>query len=147
MAGLGRKVFVANDVLAAADVNGFLMDQSVMVFDDAAARSSAIPAPTEGMVTYLKSTKALEKFTGASFIDVGVDNFTTEGEPGYLLISDGVNGVEWVDNGNAGQLIISAGAAGVEPLPNGDKNQVLTSAGSAGVAFQNTINPFLLIGA
>jgi len=35
----------------------------VMVFDDAAARTAAIPSPTEGMVTYLKDTDALEKFT------------------------------------------------------------------------------------
>lgn len=140
--------FTAGQVLTADQVDTFLMRQTVMVFDDADQRTAALDGIlVEGMVTYLKSTKALEKFTGASFIDVGVDNFTTEGEAGYLLVSDGINGVEWVDNGSAGQLIISAGAAGVEPLPNGDNGQVLTSAGTAGVTFQNTINPFLLIGA
>ena len=58
-----RKVFVAGEILTAADVNTNLMDQSVMVFDDAAARTAAIPSPIEGMVTYLKDTDALEKFT------------------------------------------------------------------------------------
>jgi hypothetical protein len=38
MAGLGRRVFSAGEVLTAANVNGYLMDQSVMVFDDDAAR-------------------------------------------------------------------------------------------------------------
>jgi hypothetical protein len=58
-----RKVFVAGEILTAADVNTNLMDQAVMVFDDAAARGSAIPSPSEGMVTYLKDTDQLEKYT------------------------------------------------------------------------------------
>ena len=60
-----RKVFVAGEILTAADVNTNLMDQAVMVFDDSTARGSAIPSPSEGMVTYLKDTDALEKYTTA----------------------------------------------------------------------------------
>jgi hypothetical protein len=60
-----RKVFVSGEILTASDVNTNLMDQAVMVFDDSAARGSAIPSPTEGMVTYLKDTDALEKYTNA----------------------------------------------------------------------------------
>jgi len=58
-----RKTFVAGEILTAADVNTNLMDQTVMVFDDAAARTTAIPSPVEGMVTYLKDVDRLEKFT------------------------------------------------------------------------------------
>jgi hypothetical protein len=58
-----RKVFVAGEILTAADVNTNLMDQAVMVFDDDTARGSAIPSPSEGMVTYLKDTDELEKYT------------------------------------------------------------------------------------
>jgi hypothetical protein len=58
-----RKTFVAGEILTAADVNTNLMDQAVMVFDDSAARGSAIPSPSEGMVTYLKDTDAVEKYT------------------------------------------------------------------------------------
>jgi hypothetical protein len=64
----GRKTFVAGEILTASDVNSFLMDQSVMVFDDSGARGSAIPSPSEGMVTYLKSTDAVEKFNGSAFV-------------------------------------------------------------------------------
>ena len=67
----GRKNFVAGEILTAADVNSFLMDQSVMVFDDSAARGSAIPTPTEGMVTYLKSDDQVTVFDGAAFKPVG----------------------------------------------------------------------------
>lgn len=61
-----RKVFTAGEVLAAADVNSFLMDQSVMVFAGTAARSSAIATATEGMVTYLADTDVIQVATGTA---------------------------------------------------------------------------------
>jgi hypothetical protein len=54
-----RKVFVAGEILQAADVNAQLMDQAVQVFDDSTARDAAIPSPTEGMITYLKDSDSL----------------------------------------------------------------------------------------
>lgn len=65
-----RKTFVAGEILTAAEINTNLMDQAVMVFDDDAARTTAIPTPAEGMVTYLKDTDAVEKFDGAAFVSV-----------------------------------------------------------------------------
>jgi hypothetical protein len=50
--GLGRKVFTAGDILAAADVQGYLMDQSIMVFSNAAARTAAIGTPAPGMTSF-----------------------------------------------------------------------------------------------
>lgn len=68
MAGLGRKTFIATEVLTAANVNGYLMDQSVMKFASSAARSSAIgTAVSEGMVSYLADTDALEVYNGTSW--------------------------------------------------------------------------------
>lgn len=64
----GRKTFVGGDILLASELNGFLMDQSVMVFDDAAARTTAIPSPVEGMVTYLKDTNALFTYSGSGWV-------------------------------------------------------------------------------
>lgn len=57
-----REVFVAGQVLTAAELN-IVSDASVMVFDDASARTAAISSPSEGMVTYLKDTDQLEKYT------------------------------------------------------------------------------------
>ena len=75
MAGLGRKVWSAGEVLAAADVNGYLMDQTVMVFDDATARSSAIGTPTQGMLSYLKDTGQVEAYgTAWAGIDTTVSS-------------------------------------------------------------------------
>ena len=67
----GRKNFISGSILTAADVNSFLMDQAVMVFDDDTARGSAIPSPVEGMVTYRKDAKLVEAFNGTAFTPVG----------------------------------------------------------------------------
>ena len=70
MAGLGYKVFTAGEVLTAANVNGYLMDQTVMVFDNTSARSSAIPTPSEGMVSYLKSDDSVTKYNGSAWVEI-----------------------------------------------------------------------------
>jgi hypothetical protein len=71
VAGLGRKVFVAGEILQAAELQGYAVDQSVMVFDDATARTAAIPSPTEGMVTYRKDENSVEVFDGSTFGPIG----------------------------------------------------------------------------
>ena len=38
MAGLGRKTFVAGAILTASQVQGYLQDQTIMVFASASAR-------------------------------------------------------------------------------------------------------------
>jgi len=67
----GRKVFTSGEILTAADVNSFLMDQSVMVFADSSARSSAIPTPSEGMVTFREDQDVVEVYDGSAFKTVG----------------------------------------------------------------------------
>jgi hypothetical protein len=62
-----RKVFTAGEVLAAADVNEFLMDQAVQSFASSAARGSAIPSPVTGMTTYLEDSKNLEIYDGSQY--------------------------------------------------------------------------------
>ena len=72
MAGLGRKVWTAGEVLAAADVNGYLADQVVMVFDDEASRGSAIGTAivSEGMVTYLKDIDQVQVYDGSEWSQI-----------------------------------------------------------------------------
>lgn len=67
MAGLGFKTFAAGEVLTAANVNGYLMQQTIMVFADATARDAAITSPSEGMFVYLTGTNALQFYNGSSF--------------------------------------------------------------------------------
>jgi hypothetical protein len=70
VAGLGKKTFVAGAVLTAAEVNGYLMDQSVMVFASDAARSSAIPSPSAGMVTYLTDVNQMQAYNGTAYAPI-----------------------------------------------------------------------------
>lgn len=65
-----RQVFDAGEVLSATDVNNFLMNQMVMTFAGTAARGSAIPTPTEGMLTYLADTNTFEFYNGTSFVSL-----------------------------------------------------------------------------
>ena len=69
MAGLGRKTFNSGDVLTSADVQGYLMDQAVMVFAGTAARGSAIPTPSAGMVAYSTAT-GLQVYNGSAWVDL-----------------------------------------------------------------------------
>ncbi len=69
MAGAGYKLFNTGDVLTAAQVNTYLMEQSVMVFADAAARTTALSGVlAEGMLSYLKDTNAVEVYNGSAWV-------------------------------------------------------------------------------
>lgn len=70
MAGLGRKTFTAGEVLTAANVNGYLMDQSIMVFAGTAARSSAIATASAGMYSDLLDSGKLQRYNGSAWVDV-----------------------------------------------------------------------------
>jgi len=70
-AGLGYIEFATGDVLTAALANGYLASQTVMVFASAAARTSAITSPQEGMFSYLKDTNATEYYTGSAWAALG----------------------------------------------------------------------------
>ncbi len=69
MAGAGYKLFATGDVLTAAQVNTYLMQQTVMVFASSAARTTALSGVlAEGMVSYLSDTNVLEVYDGAAWI-------------------------------------------------------------------------------
>ena len=70
-AGLGYIEFATGDVLTAALANGYLASQTVMVFASAAARTSAITSPQEGMISYLKDTNATQYYSGSAWTDIG----------------------------------------------------------------------------
>jgi hypothetical protein len=72
MAGLGRKTFTAGDILTAAQVQGYLQDQAIMVFPSVGARGSAIPSPSEGMFSYQTDTNSLTFYDGANWSSYGI---------------------------------------------------------------------------
>ncbi|MDB4418068.1 hypothetical protein N9262_02330 [Akkermansiaceae bacterium] len=90
MAGLGRKVFAAGEVLTAANVGGYLMDQTVMVFNDAASRTSALGLDvSEGMVSYTKDDNAIQYYDGSAWVNVSSPGDITEVIAGTALTGGG----------------------------------------------------------
>jgi hypothetical protein len=81
-AGLGYIEFTTGDVLTAAQANGYLSSQVVMVFASAAARTSAIASPQEGMISYLKDTNSTEYYSGSAWVAIGgsASPLTTKGD-------------------------------------------------------------------
>lgn len=116
MAGLGRKVFTAGEVLTAANVQDYLMDQTVMVFASSSARSSALgTATTEGMVTYLSDTNVIEAATGtATWVQV-YPVLGTAIVFGSTAVSSAYTAVAGLDNGS---IIVTGTAAVTVTVPD-----------------------------
>jgi hypothetical protein len=158
MAGEGFRTFVDLDILTAEQVNDYLMAQAVMVFDDATDRSTQLGvAVAEGMVSYRKDTKQLEKYTGAAWVDVTADSIakgvidakgdlivgTADNTPARLAVgtngqrlvaaSGETAGVQWVaDTANTvvtakGDLLAATAASTLARLGVGTDGQVLTA--------------------
>ena len=76
MAGAGAKLFVSGDVLTAAQVNTYLMDQAVMRFANEAARTAAFggtgePVLASGMVSYLIDVASVQVYNGSAWVAIG----------------------------------------------------------------------------
>ena len=71
MAGLGFKDFTVGQVLTSAEVDGYLMQQTVMKFADSSARTTALSGVlAEGMFSYLADTDAFEYYNGSAWVSV-----------------------------------------------------------------------------
>ena len=69
MAGAGFKDFVAGDVLTAAQVDTYLMQQTVMTFASDAARDSALSGSlSEGLHCYTTDNNRLYYYNGSAWI-------------------------------------------------------------------------------
>ena len=120
MPGLGRKVFAPGDTLTASDVNGYLMDQSVMVFAGTAARASAIPTPSAGMVAYSTAT-SLQVYNGSAWVDLstgygvatgGSSSSITVGGQAYTLLTFTASSTLTVTRSGLFDILLVSGGAG-----------------------------------
>ena len=66
----GYREFQTGEVLTAANVNSFLMEQATMTFADAAARDAALAGVLrEGLLTYNLDTNRLEVYDGTDWVE------------------------------------------------------------------------------
>lgn len=142
MAGAGLKTFTAGEVLTASDVNTYLAQQTVQVYAGTSARSSAVPTPSEGMVSYLSDINIVESYDGANWnpIDSTI-NVRTAGTAAYTLAA-----------GDAGDLLqfngtftVTVPADSTYTFPIGTQINILnvgsgtiTTAGAGGVTLNGT---------
>jgi len=131
-AGLGFKDFVTGEVLTAADVDGYLM-QNIWVFASTAARDAAVTAPSEGNFAFTKDTDSLWYYNGAAWVASGATGDIEGVTAGTGISGGGTSGTVTITNDMAttitaaGDIVVGTGSGTYDNLPIGTTNQVLTA--------------------
>jgi hypothetical protein len=129
MAGLGKKTWNALDVLTAADVNGYLMDQTVMKFASATARSSALgTGVSAGMVSFRTDGTAWGGYNGSAWTRlVDTSTFLTASATATLTNKS-------IDSGQLTTTVNTVAATATTYTASaGDRNELIYSLATANV--------------
>ena len=115
----GFRTFAVGEVLTAANVNDYLMEQVVTVFADATARDAAITSPQEGQFCFLKDTDVLQFYSGSAWTNfIGDGDITAVntaansglsggGTSGAINLSVDVNGQSSVTAATGDEILIA----------------------------------------
>jgi hypothetical protein len=92
MAGLGSKLFTDGSVLNAAQVNGYLMDQSIMRFATTAARDAAFGGVgeatlSEGMTCYIDNLNIVQVYDGSNWVTIANATYPYQNPSGLELVT------------------------------------------------------------
>jgi hypothetical protein len=131
-AGLGFKTFNTGDVLSAADVNGYLM-QNIWVFANATARDAAVTSPQEGNFAFTKDNNSLWYYDGAAWVASGATGDIEGVTAGVGISGGGTSGTVTVTNSMAtaidakGDLVVGTGADTFSKLTVGANGTTLVA--------------------
>jgi hypothetical protein len=146
MAGAGYKLFATGDVLTAAQVNTYLMQQTVMVFASSAARTTALSGVlAEGMVSYLQDTNTLEVYDGSAWVGATGDITGLTAGTG-ISISSATGPVPTVTNSMAteitakGDLIVGTGSGTFDNLAAGSNGDTIVADSSTSTGLRYNAN-------
>jgi hypothetical protein len=117
MAGAGTRLFTAGSVLTAAQVNTYLMDQTVMRFASTSARDAAFgglgePTLAEGMVCYVDAEDKVyvnTDGTSGGWVEIGFD--------GNLSVSTKTNNYTLALNDKASVVQMNVAGANTVTIP------------------------------
>lgn len=132
MAGAGYKLFNTGDVLLASEVNTYLMQQTVMKFANASARTTALSGVlAEGMLSYLADTNATEVYDGSSWVSVsGTGDITAVTTGANSGLAGGVttgNADIKINFASKGQLAVGTGSGTTDFLNVGTNGHTLVA--------------------
>lgn len=97
MAGQGIRTWTPGEVITANNIQQYLQDQTVQVYANSAARSSAVTGlVAEGMVSVLKDTDVVEYYNGSGWISLQPSLFVA-GTANQIFASNGTAGAQWVN--------------------------------------------------
>ena len=108
----GFKVFSTGEVLTAADVNDYLMEQSIGIFANSTARDAQITSPIEGQFCYLADSNVLMLYNGSWANFIGDGDITAVNTAGTSGLSGGA----------------TTGAANLTIAPNSATSATVASA-------------------
>jgi hypothetical protein len=89
MPNRGIKNWVTGDVLYAADLNEYVMQQAVMVFDSVSDRNTSLASSlSEGMAAYCKDVQKLFVYNGTAWDEYGTkaEILAQENRTGQVLL-------------------------------------------------------------
>ena len=145
MAGAGVKLFQDGIVLSAAEVNGYLMDQSVCVFDNPTQRDNAFgganqPTLSAGRLCFLKdklgdltNVRVIQFYDGSQWVDSS--SFTTPDDSitNAKVSTTAAIALSKLASGTSGQIIV-ANSSGVPTYVTLGGDATINSSGQLTVS-------------